>query len=202
MKMKIGICLLGIMWITGFALKAQTVATQSVSMIGLHAPGNTFADGEYDFLGGKKKKKKRDKANFLAAGVVIGTPVGFGGRVIVRPSRLAVAGDIAYNRIRTDNGTMVNALVLKTDARLYAKGFIAKLLRPYVFGGMYLQRGNFNEATPESVFAADTGLGAGIKLWHLEINAEAGLTIPIRQVDSYRPGFGAFANVGIMYWLF
>lgn len=200
MKLKIGICLLGILWMAGLALKAQPVATQSLSMIGLNAPGNTFCTAEYDFLG--KKKKKKHKANFLAAGVVIGTPVGFGGRVIVRPSRLAAAGDIAYNRIRTDNGTMVNALVLKTDARWYAKGFIAKLLRPYVFGGMYMQRGAFNESTPESVFAADTGIGAGIKLWHLEINGEVGLTIPIRQVEDYRPGFGAFANVGIMYWLF
>jgi hypothetical protein len=183
----------------GELVLAQPVHTQALAVTGLRAEGNCFCNPAESFLG--RKKKKKHKANFFAVGAVIGDPVGFGGRVIVRPSRLAVAGDIAYNRIRTDRGLLTHAIVLKTDARYYADGLLAKLLRPYVFVGATMQRGNFDETKVESVFAADAGVGAGIKLWRLELNAEVGLLLPVKQTEAYSPGVGAFANVGIMVWL-
>jgi hypothetical protein len=182
----------------GTSLQAQPLTTTALAVTGLRAEGNCFCNPAESFFG---KKKKKHKAKVLAAGVVIGDPVGFGGRVIFRPSRLAVSGDIAYNRLRTDRGLMTNAMVLKADARYYADGFLAKVLRPYVFAGAFMQRGNFNESTVESVFAADTGVGAGIKLWRLELNGEIGVLIPVKQTETYRPGLGAFANIGIMVWL-
>lgn len=181
-------------------LAAQPLAVQGASITGIGVQGNCFC-GENGLFGDKKKKKKRDKANFLAVGAVIGDPVGFGGRVVVRPARLAVAGDIAYNRIRTDQGLLISAMVLKADARYYSKGFIAKLLRPYTFAGVTMQRGKFDEERMESVLAADAGIGAGIKLWHLEINGEVGILVPFKQSDVYKPGLGAFANIGILFWL-
>jgi hypothetical protein len=182
-------------------LKAQPLTTQALSMTGLHAEGNTFCNADWDLFN-KRKKKKKHKAKTFAAGVVVGTPVGFGGRVIFRPSRLAVAGDIAYNRIRTDKGLLTNAMVLKLDARFYGKGLFAKLLRPYIFTGMTMQRGNFNESQVQSVYAVDAGVGGGVKLWRLEVNGEVGILIPVRGVETYKPSFGAFANVGVMWWLF
>jgi hypothetical protein len=173
------------------------VAVGSLVVTGLTAEGNCFCTPTSDIF----KRKKKHKAKLFAAGAVIGNPVGFGGRVIFRPSRLAAAGDIAYNRIRTDRGILTHAMVLKADARFYSDGFIAKLLRPYVFGGMTMQRGNFSEVKAESVFAADAGIGGGIKLWRLEINGEIGILVPVKQVETYKPGLGAFANIGIMFWL-
>ncbi len=184
----------------GIVAKAQPLHTQALVLTGLRAEGNCFCNPAEGLFGDKKKKRK--KANHvLAVGAVIGDPVGFGGRVIFRPTRLAVAGDIAYNRIRTDRGPIANALVMKADARYYSKGVIAKLLRPYVFAGATIQRGNFSETKVESVFAADTGIGAGIKLWVLEVNGEVGILVPVKQTATYRPGLGAFANVGIMFWI-
>ncbi len=165
---------------------------------GLSAEGNCFCNQETIF--GKKRRKKRKK-KFVAAGLVVGGPVGVGGRLIVRPSRLAFVGDIAYNRIRSDQGVMTNSIATKFDARLYGKGLLAKLLRPYIFGGVSMQRGQFNESFNQSVFSADAGVGGGIKLWRLEVNAEAGLLLPIKQIEAYRPGLNVFANVGIMIWL-
>ncbi|HEX2901113.1 MAG TPA: hypothetical protein VHS96_15450 [Bacteroidia bacterium] len=184
------------------AQPVQSMAMESQALVktGLLAEGNCFCSDSYDLFN-KKKKKKKHKAKVLAAGAVIGTPVGFGGRVIFRPTRLAAAGDIAFNRIRTDRGLLTNAIVLKADARFYADGFIAKLLRPYIFAGMTMQRGNFSETGVESVFAADAGVGGGIKLWRLEINGEVGILVPVKQVETYKPGLGAFANIGIMVWL-
>lgn len=164
---------------------------------GLQAEGNCFCSQETIF--GKKRKKHKKK--FLAAGLVVGGPVGLGGRIIIRPSRLAVVGDIAYNRVRSDQGVMTNAIATKVDARLYGKGLLGKLLRPYVFGGLSMQRGRFDEMVTQSVFAADAGVGGGIKLWRLEVNAEAGLLVPIKQIEAYRPGLNVFANIGIMIWL-
>lgn len=149
----------------------------------------------------KKKRKKRRKKNTLAIGLVAGGPVGFGGRVVFRPSRLAIAGDIAYSRIRTDNGPLIGAMTAKIDARFYSKGIIARLLRPYIFAGATMVRGPFDETTPQSVFSMDAGLGGGIKLWRLEINAEAGMLIPVNSVEAYKPRFGVFGNVGVLIWL-
>ncbi len=200
--MKKSLILSVVIFLSAFAgiLKAQPIASQALAVTGLTAEGNCFCNDSYDFFD-KRKKKKKHKNKTLAVGAVIGTPVGFGGRVIFRPTRLAVSGDIAYNRIRTDRGLLTNAIVLKADARYYADGFVAKLLRPYVFAGMTMQRGNFNEESIQSVFAADAGVGAGIKIWKLEVNAEAGILVPVRGTEAYSPGFGAFANVGIMFWL-
>ena len=197
LKLILSIILVGL----GTALEAQPVATQALAMTGLHAEGNCFCNPAESIFGKKKKKKKHKGNQFMAIGAVIGTPVGFGARVIVRPTRLAASGDIAYNRIRTDKGIMTNAIVLKADARYYADGLISKLLRPYVFAGATMQRGNFDETKVESVFAADAGVGAGIKLWVLEVNGEVGVLVPVKQVATYRPGLGAFANVGIMFWI-
>jgi hypothetical protein len=149
----------------------------------------------------RKKRKKRRKKNTLAIGLVAGGPVGFGGRVVFRPSRLAVAGDIAYSRIRTDNGPLIGAMTAKIDARFYSKGIIARLLRPYIFAGATMQRGQFNEVSPESVFYMDAGVGGGIKLWRLEINAEVGMLIPALAVEAYQPRLGVFGNVGVLIWL-
>jgi hypothetical protein len=180
-------------------MQAQPLVTQTLAVTGLRAQGNCFCNPAESIFG---KKKKRKKANHvMAVGAVIGDPVGFGGRVIFRPTRLAVAGDIAYNRIRTDKGLLTNALVVKADARYYSDGLIAKLLRPYVFAGATMQRGNFDETKIESVFAADAGVGIGIKIWVLELNGEVGVLLPVKQTATYRPGLGAFANVGIMFWV-
>jgi hypothetical protein len=200
MKTKIVLFLVLMMTCLEVRVQAQPLQTQAMAVTGLMAEGNCFCNPA-DGLFGKKKKKKH-KANVFAVGAVIGAPVGFGGRVIFRPTRLAVAGDIAYNRIRTDKGLMTNAIVLKADARYYSKGFIAKLLRPYVFAGATMQRGNFSETKVESVFAADAGFGAGIKIWKLEVNGEVGVLLPVKRTDAYSPSLGAFANAGIMFWLF
>lgn len=163
---------------------------------GLRAEGNCFCQ-DIDIFGKKKKKKFKT----VAAGLVIGGPVGVGGRIVFRPSRLAVVGDIAYNRLRSDAGQMTSAIVTKTDLRLYGKGLLGKLLRPYIFGGVMMQRGAFEEGKTQSVFLADTGVGGGIKLWRLEVNAEAGLLVPFKQIEAYRPGLNVFANVGILIWI-
>lgn len=149
----------------------------------------------------RKRKRRRRKKNTLAVGLVAGGPIGFGGRVIFRPTRLAVAADIAYNRLRTDQGPMVNAMTAKIDARLYSKGFIARLLRTYLFVGGTMQRGNFSDGLTQSVWQMDAGIGGGIKLWRLEINGEVGLLIPVSGVDAYQPRFNVFGNVGVMIWL-
>lgn len=116
-----------VIFVSAFAgiLKAQPLATQSLVVTGLTAEGNCFCTDTYDLFD-KRKKKKKHKNRTLAVGAVIGTPVGFGGRVIFRPTRLAASGDIAYNRVRTDRGLLTNAIVLKADARYYADGFIAR----------------------------------------------------------------------------
>ncbi|MEM7040296.1 MAG: hypothetical protein AAF570_25235, partial [Bacteroidota bacterium] len=133
----------------------------------------------------------------------VGGPVGVGGRVVFRPTRLGVAADIAYNRVRTDQGPLVGTFTAKVDARLYTKGLLSKLIRPYFFGGVMVQRGQFDQETSiaESVYAFDTGLGGGIKLWRLEINGEVGLALPVKGVEAYRPNVNVFANLGVLVWL-
>jgi hypothetical protein len=149
----------------------------------------------------KKRRRKRRRKNTLAVGAVAGGPVGFGGRVVFRPSRLAFAGDIAYNRLRTDNGPLVGALTTKLDARIYSKGLIARLLRTYLFAGGTMQRGEFQEGRMQSVWQMDAGIGGGLKLWRLEINGEVGLLIPVSGVEAYQPRFNVFGNVGVLIWL-
>lgn len=150
----------------------------------------------------KRKKRRRKKKNTFAIGAVAGAPVGFGGRVVFRPTRFGVAADIAYNRLRTDRGPLVGAVTAKIDGRFYSKGLLAKLLRIYTFAGATLQRASFDEEHMESVYSMDAGLGAGIKLFRMEVNAEVGLLIPVRGVDAYQPRLNAFGNVGVLFWLF
>jgi hypothetical protein len=169
------------------------LSVNQVEWEGTHLQGNSMTD-----LFKKRKKRKR---NTLALGLVAGGPVGFGGRVVFRPSRLAVAGDIAYSRIRTDDGPLIGAMTAKIDARFYSKGFIARLLRTYAFAGMTVHRGRFNEVASQSVLLVDGGIGGGIKLWRLEINAEVGLLVPAIRVEAYKPRLGVFANVGVLIWV-
>lgn len=148
------------------------------------------------------KRRKRRKKRTLAVGVVVGAPAGLGARGIFRFKTFGVAGDIAYNRVRSDSGPLVNTLVSKLDARFYRKGLLGKLLRVYVFGGATMQRGRWDANKMESAFQIDAGIGGGIKLWSLSINAEAGLLIPAVSPENFNPGFGVFANVAVMAWLF
>lgn len=150
----------------------------------------------------KRRRRRKKKKRTLAIGVVVGSPVGLGGRAILRIKNLGFAGDIAYNRIRSDSGPLVNALVTKLDARFYRKGLLGKLLRVYVFGGATIQRGRWDDVNYKSALQIDTGIGGGIKLWSISINGEVGLLIPAIKPTNYDPGFGVFANLGIMLWLF
>lgn len=202
---KIGLIVAAALILIPFAmpLQAQLSAAQELSS----APGLVLGQQAVDSwdsptIFGKGKKKKRKK-NTLAVGAVIGGPVGFGGRVVFRPTRLAIAADIAYNRVRTDLGPLVGSVALKADARLYSKGLISKLLRPYIFGGVTMQRGDFDpeNISMESVYALDAGIGGGIKLFRLEINGEVGIMAPWHQPETFRPGLDLFANIGILFWL-
>lgn len=182
----------------------------------LAGPGLAFAptlalDGETEefsasaedwFKKKKKKKRKHHKRNTFAVGAASGGPLGFGGRTVLRFGMIGVAADFAYNRIRNDYGTKVDALAMKVDARLYGNRLLAKLLRTYTFAGMTMQHGRFDGSVGQSVYSMDAGFGAGIKLWKLEVGAEAGILIPVRQLDAYRPGFGAFINASVLIWLF
>ena len=150
----------------------------------------------------KKRKRKHKKNNTFALGAVAGAPIGFGGRAVFRTKRLGISGDIAYNRLRTDPGPLVGAVTAKIDGRFYSKGFLAKLLRTYGFAGATIQHASFDEEHRQSVYAMDAGFGAGIKLFRLEVNAEVGLLIPVRGVETYQPRFNAFGNVGVLVWLF
>lgn len=170
-----------------------------------HGPGLAFSsvssqDAGFDFW--KRKRRKRRRKRTLAVGVVVGGPVGLGGRGLLRLGSFGISGDLAYNRIRSDSGPLVDAFTSKIDARFYSKSFFGKLLRFYVFGGATLQRGKWDEVVTQSAFLLDAGLGGGIKISRISVNAEAGLLIPAVQLDAYKPGFGVFANVGVLLWLF
>jgi hypothetical protein len=157
-----------------------------------------------DWLKKRKKKRKHHdrKRNTFAIGAASGGPLGFGGRTVLRFGMIAVAGDFAYNRIRNDFGAKVDALAMKVDARLYSQRMLAKIFRTYTFAGMTMQHGRFDGSLGQSVYSMDAGFGAGLKLWKLEIGAEAGILIPVHQLESYRPGFGAFMNASVLIWLF
>ena len=151
----------------------------------------------------KKKRKHRDhKRNTFAIGAASGGPLGFGGRTVLRFGMIGVAGDFAYNRLRNDLGVKVDALAMKVDARLYSNRLLAKLFRTYTFVGMTTQQGRFDGSLWQSVYSMDAGFGAGIKLWKLEIGAEAGVLIPVHQLETYKPGLGAFINASVLVWLF
>lgn len=205
-------CMKGILLVClSLLMLAEPLAAQSaVTTPGL-AFGPTLAlDTESDALGldsedwfkKKKKKRKHHKRNTFAIGAVSGGPLGFGGRTVFRIGIFGIAGDFAYNRIRNDYGLKVDALAMKVDARLYSNKLIGKILRTYTFAGMTSQRGRFDGAVGQSVYSMDAGFGAGIKLWKLEVAAEAGVLIPVRQLEAYRPGFGAFVNASVLVWLF
>lgn len=165
--------------------------------------GESFFDLGYGSeLDAWKRRRRRKKKRTFAVGVVVGSPAGLGGRAILRVKNIGIAGDIAYNRIRSDSGPLVNALVTKIDARFYRKGLLGKLLRVYAFGGATIQRGRWDEVNYRSALQIDTGIGGGIKLWRLSVNGEVGLLIPAIKPDNYDPGFGVFANVAVMLWLF
>ncbi len=162
----------------------------------------TFDLGYGSELDAWKRRRRRKKKRTFAVGVVVGSPAGLGGRAILRIKNVGLAGDIAYNRIRSDSGPLVNAFVTKLDARFYRKGLLGKLLRVYVFGGATLQRGRWDDVNYQSAIQIDAGIGGGIKLWRLSINGEAGLLIPAVKLENYNPGFGVFANLAVMVWLF
>ena len=154
----------------------------------------------------KKKKKKRNrfeaKHNTLAVGLVGGDPLGLGGRAVFRMGQVGLAADVAYNRIRDDEGDKLGALGFKTDFRFYTKDPLMKILRAYTFIGLTSHRARFNETTHQSVYLMDGGFGAGVKLFRLEIGAEAGVLIPAKDLDNYKPGLGAFLNASVAVWLF
>lgn len=151
-------------------------------------------------LFGKKKRK-----NTFALGAVIGGPTGFGGRAVLRLGRFGIAADASTKKsIRLDNGLKVGATVVKADARLYGKGLLSRLVRPYIFGGATAMIANFSEFEPtkESLMFADAGVGGGIKLGRLEINGEAGLAIPVNSQENFTKGLDVFGSVAILFWLF
>lgn len=175
---------------------------QAGSRAGLFFADCEVEEGPFDWMNKRKRKRRRKRNRTLALGAVVGGPVGFGGRAILRLGSLGVAGDLAYNRIRTDSGPLVDAFTSKLDLRLYSSSFFGKLLRFYVFGGASMHRGYWDGLNRQSVLFVDGGVGGGIKLWRLSFNAEAGLLLPARGVSNYQPRFGAFANVAVMLWLF
>lgn len=152
----------------------------------------------------KKRKKKwlKPKHNTFAVGLVGGDPLGLGARAIFRIGQFGASADFAYNRLRDDDGDKLGALGMKTDFRLYTKDPLMKIVRAYTFVGLTSHRAMFNETKHQSVYLIDGGFGAGVKLFRLEIGAEAGLLIPARQVENYKPGLGAFVNASVMLWLF
>ena len=149
-----------------------------------------------------KRRRRRKKKRTFAVGVVVGNPAGLGGRAILRIKNFGIAGDIAYNRVRSDSGPLVDALVTKIDARFYRPGLLGKLLRVYVFGGATMQSGRWDEVNFDTAVQIDVGIGGGIKLWRLSINGEVGMLIPAVKPVNYDPGFGVFANLAVMVWLF
>ncbi len=149
-----------------------------------------------------KRRRRRKKKNTFAVGVVVGSPVGLGARAIFRIKNFGIAGDIAYNRIRSDGGPLVNALVTKVDARFYRRGLLGKLLRVYALGGVTMQHGFWDEVNYQTAIQINAGIGGGIKLWRISVNGEVGVLIPAVKPANYNPGFGAFANIGVMLWLF
>ena len=203
MKIKYSLLLFLAMLITIPEIQAQSTQASLILAPSVFDHGTLTTA---DFLDRKKKRKKRKflapKHNTLAIGLVGGDPLGLGLRGIFRLGVIGVSADLAYNRIRDDQGDKVSAVGLKTDFRIYSKGLIAKLIRPYTFVGITTQRGQFNETKSESVYLIDGGFGAGVKLFRLEIGAEAGILIPARQLTDYRPGLGAFVNASVVMWLF
>lgn len=150
------------------------------------------------YLFGKKKKRK---SRLLAVGVVLGGPVNLGGRALLKIGRFGVAADAAFKKIRLDTGPRIGILALKVDGRIYGKGFLARLMHPYLFGGATIQHGDFDSEIAESVIQGDAGLGLGIRLGRLEIGGQAGVLIPLRRADNYQPGLNVFANLSAMFWI-
>ena len=150
-------------------------------------------------LFGKKRRK-----NTFALGAVFGGPTGFGGRAVLRLGRFGIAADASGKNVRLDNGLKVGATVVKADARLYGKGILSKLVRPYIFGGATALIADFSEFEPtkEAIMFADAGVGGGIKLGRLEINGEAGLAIPVDTHANFQTGVDVFGSVAILFWLF
>lgn len=169
-----------------------------------HGPGLQFSaeamESEMDLF--KRKKRRRKRARTLGVGLVVGGPVGLGARGLLRLGSFGISGDLAYNRLRSDSGPLVDVFTSKVDARFYSKSFFGKLLRFYVFAGGTMQRGLWDGEAMQSAFLMDAGLGGGIKISRVSVNAEVGLLIPAVKLENYKPGFGAFANVAVLIWLF
>lgn len=193
---------LGMLWLGGSNPVSAQLRDHGPTQAGLHFDASLGQAGPGDWFKKRRKKRRRRRKRTLAVGAVVGGPVGLGGRAVFRLGQIGVSGDLAYNRIRTDNGPLVDAFTSKVDARFYSKGFFGKLLRFYVFAGTTMQRGRWDGTNMRSAFFLDGGLGGGIKLWRLSFNAEAGLLIPARGVTNYQPRFGAFANLAVLIWLF
>lgn len=144
-------------------------------------------------------RRKKKKVKPLGIGLVAGQPTGFGARVIFQPSRFAVSGDFGFKNVRSDSGLKVGVGVIKVDARYYADGIFGALLRPYVFGGLTMLTGKF-ELGRESQMNLDAGVGAGIRLGKIGIDAEAGLMAPAYQPESYTTGVRGFTNISVIFW--
>ena len=80
MKTQLKLVLVLVLMGLGLAAEAQPVVTQALAMTGVRAEGNCFCNPAEGIFG--KKKKRRKGNQLLAAGAVIGGPVGFGGRVV------------------------------------------------------------------------------------------------------------------------
>ncbi len=150
----------------------------------------------------RKRRRRRRKKRTFAIGAVVGGPTNLGARALLRVGYLGLAGDFTYQRLRSDAGPLVDVFTTKADLRLYSKSFFGRIFRFYVFGGTTLQHGAWDGEVMQTAVLLDAGAGAGIKLWRLSINAEAGLLIPARELPAYKPRFGAFANVAVLLWLF
>ena len=178
---------------------------------GTHKAGLAFSGAvDYDFVDGhdiwdwkKRRRKRRRKRNrTFGVGAVIGGPTNIGARALLKLRYVGISGDFTYQRLRSDPGPLVDVFTTKADLRLYSKSFFGRIFRFYVFGGTTLQHGRWDGENMQTAVLLDAGAGAGIKLWRLSINAEAGLLLPAKELPTYNPGFGAFANVAVMLWLF
>lgn len=178
--------------------ESSSFVGESSSFVGSNLISMEGMESDYEAWKRRRRRKKRT----LAVGVVMGGPAGFGGRGIFRIKNFGVAADLTWGRVRTDAGPRVGAFTTKIDARFYRKGLLGKLLRVYAFGGATIQRGMWDETNTSSAVQIDAGVGGGIKLWSISINAEVGVLAPAVKPENYNPGFGVFGNVAVMLWLF
>lgn len=157
---------------------------------------------------GKKKKRRRrgrrrkPSPHVLGAGVVLGGATGLGGRVVLKPGIVALAFDASANRVKTEDGVRVWTSMMKLDGRLYGRGLLDQLVHPYLFAGLALQRGKFEDEVASTAYLGDLGLGAELKFGRIGVNGEVGLMVPLKSAINFRPGLDFYGGVAIMLWLF